>query len=102
MMIAHHQGAISMAQQVAGTTTNPDVKALADAIISRPDRRDRHHAAVAGQVSATHPISTARLIPIALTGTLLLAACSSGSGATTGERGRHRSGFRAVAARRVR
>jgi hypothetical protein len=35
-------------------------------------------------VSATHPISTARLIPIALTGTLLLAACSSGSGATTG------------------
>ena len=34
MMIAHHQGAISMAQQVAGTTTNPDVKALADAIIT--------------------------------------------------------------------
>ena len=34
MMIAHHQGAISMAEQVAGTTTNPDVKALADAIVS--------------------------------------------------------------------
>jgi uncharacterized protein (DUF305 family) len=37
MMIAHHQGAISMAQDVAGTTTNPDVKALADAIISGQD-----------------------------------------------------------------
>ncbi|MGB7981152.1 MAG: DUF305 domain-containing protein [Candidatus Nanopelagicales bacterium] len=34
MMIAHHQGAISMAEQVASTTTNPDVKALADGIIS--------------------------------------------------------------------
>ena len=34
MMIAHHQGAITMAQQVAETTTNPDVKAMADAIIA--------------------------------------------------------------------
>ena len=34
MMIAHHQGAIAMAQQVAETTTNPDVKAMADAIIA--------------------------------------------------------------------
>ena len=32
MMITHHQGAISMAQQVAGTTTNAQVKALAEAI----------------------------------------------------------------------
>jgi uncharacterized protein (DUF305 family) len=37
MMIAHHQGAISMAEQVAATTTNPDVKALADAIASGQD-----------------------------------------------------------------
>ena len=34
MMITHHQGAIAMAQQVSETTTNPDVKALADAIIA--------------------------------------------------------------------
>ena len=34
MMIAHHQGAVAMAQQVAETTTNPDVKAMADAIIA--------------------------------------------------------------------
>ncbi len=34
MMIAHHQGAISMAQQVADTTTNPAVQELADAIIA--------------------------------------------------------------------
>lgn len=34
MMITHHQGAISMAQQVATTTSNPQVKALAEAIIS--------------------------------------------------------------------
>jgi uncharacterized protein (DUF305 family) len=34
MMIAHHQGAIAMAQQVSETTTNPDVKAMADAIIA--------------------------------------------------------------------
>lgn len=37
MMIAHHQGAISMAEQIASTTTNPDVKALADAIVSGQD-----------------------------------------------------------------
>jgi uncharacterized protein (DUF305 family) len=37
MMIAHHQGAISMAEQVAGTTTDPNVKALADAIVSGQD-----------------------------------------------------------------
>lgn len=34
MMITHHEGAISMAQQVAATTTNPDVRAMAEAIIS--------------------------------------------------------------------
>ena len=34
MMIAHHQGAISMAQQVADTTTNPAVQELADAVIA--------------------------------------------------------------------
>ena len=34
MMIAHHQGAIAMAQQVAETTTNPEVGELADAIIT--------------------------------------------------------------------
>jgi uncharacterized protein (DUF305 family) len=34
MMIAHHQGAIAMAQQVADTTTNPAVQELADAIIA--------------------------------------------------------------------
>jgi uncharacterized protein (DUF305 family) len=32
MMITHHQGAIAMAQQLATTTTNPQVKALAEAI----------------------------------------------------------------------
>ena len=37
MMIAHHQGALAMAQQVAASTTNPDVKALADAIVSGQD-----------------------------------------------------------------
>ncbi|MGB7979944.1 MAG: DUF305 domain-containing protein [Candidatus Nanopelagicales bacterium] len=34
MMIAHHQGATAMAQQVAETTTNPEVGELADAIIT--------------------------------------------------------------------
>jgi uncharacterized protein (DUF305 family) len=34
MMITHHQGAISMAEQVASTTTNPQVEALAEAIIA--------------------------------------------------------------------
>lgn len=34
MMIAHHQGAISMAQQVKVQSTNPDVATLADAVIS--------------------------------------------------------------------
>jgi uncharacterized protein (DUF305 family) len=34
MMIAHHQGAIAMAQQVADTTTNPAVQELADAVIA--------------------------------------------------------------------
>ena len=33
MMIAHHEGAIDMARQVLATTEDPDVKALADAII---------------------------------------------------------------------
>jgi uncharacterized protein (DUF305 family) len=34
MMIAHHKGAIAMAQQVAETTSNPDIKAMTDAIIT--------------------------------------------------------------------
>jgi uncharacterized protein (DUF305 family) len=34
MMITHHQGAIAMAQQVADTTTNPEIQELADAIIT--------------------------------------------------------------------
>lgn len=34
MMIAHHQGAIAMAEQVKTDSTNPDVLALADAIIA--------------------------------------------------------------------
>jgi len=34
MMIAHHQGAISMAEQVQGSTSNAEVKALAGAVIS--------------------------------------------------------------------
>ena len=34
MMIAHHQGAITMAQQVGETTTNPEVGELANAIIT--------------------------------------------------------------------
>ena len=34
MMIAHHQGAIAMAQQVADTTTIPEVQDLADAVIA--------------------------------------------------------------------
>lgn len=33
MMIAHHQGAVTMAQQVLDTTTNPQVRKLAQAII---------------------------------------------------------------------
>ncbi len=33
MMIAHHEGAIDMARQVLASTEDPDVKALADAII---------------------------------------------------------------------
>ena len=34
MMIAHHQGAISMAEQVKGASSNPDVTALAGAVIT--------------------------------------------------------------------
>lgn len=34
MMITHHEGAIAMAQQVLATTTNPEVKKLATAIVS--------------------------------------------------------------------
>ena len=34
MMITHHQGAITMVQQVSENTTNPEVKAMADAIIA--------------------------------------------------------------------
>ncbi len=33
MMIAHHEGAIVMARQVLATTEDPDVKALADAVV---------------------------------------------------------------------
>jgi uncharacterized protein (DUF305 family) len=33
MMIEHHEGAIDMAEQVLETTRDPDVKALADAVI---------------------------------------------------------------------
>lgn len=33
MMIAHHQGAITMAQQVLDTTSNPDVQKLAQAVV---------------------------------------------------------------------
>ena len=33
MMTAHHKGAITMAQDVLTTTTNPEVKTLAQAII---------------------------------------------------------------------
>lgn len=34
MMIAHHQGAISMAEQVKAESSNPDVTTLADAVIT--------------------------------------------------------------------
>lgn len=34
MMIAHHEGAIEMAEQVKAQSTNPDVTALADAIVA--------------------------------------------------------------------
>ena len=34
MMIAHHQGAISMAEQVQGSTSNAEVKTLAGAVIT--------------------------------------------------------------------
>jgi uncharacterized protein (DUF305 family) len=34
LMVAHHEGAIEMAEQVAGTTEDLEVRALADAIIS--------------------------------------------------------------------
>jgi len=33
MMIAHHQGAVTMAQQVLDTTTNPEVQKLAQAVV---------------------------------------------------------------------
>ena len=33
MMIEHHEGAVVMAKDVLGTTTNPDVKAMAQAIV---------------------------------------------------------------------
>jgi uncharacterized protein (DUF305 family) len=34
MMIAHHEGAIEMAEQVKAQSTTPDVTALADAIVA--------------------------------------------------------------------
>lgn len=34
MMVKHHEGAISMANQVLSTTSNADVKALAEAVVS--------------------------------------------------------------------
>lgn len=34
MMIEHHEGAIDMAQDVLATTTDPEVKALAEAVVS--------------------------------------------------------------------
>ena len=34
MMIAHHEGAIKMAEQVKAESTNPDVTALADAVVA--------------------------------------------------------------------
>ena len=33
MMIAHHQGAVTMAQDVLATTSNADVKDLANAVV---------------------------------------------------------------------
>ena len=33
MMIAHHEGAVTMARQVLGTTSNAEVKALAEAVV---------------------------------------------------------------------
>jgi uncharacterized protein (DUF305 family) len=33
MMIAHHQGAVTMAQQILDTTSNPDVQKLAQAVV---------------------------------------------------------------------
>mgnify|MGYP002395344068 FL=1 len=34
MMIAHHQGALAMANQVLTTTTDADVKKLAEAVVA--------------------------------------------------------------------
>jgi len=34
MMIAHHQGALTMANQVLATTTDPNVKTLAEAVVN--------------------------------------------------------------------
>jgi uncharacterized protein (DUF305 family) len=34
MMIAHHQGALAMANQVLTTTADADVKALAEAVVA--------------------------------------------------------------------
>jgi uncharacterized protein (DUF305 family) len=34
MMIAHHEGAITMARQVLATTEDPGVKTLADAVVT--------------------------------------------------------------------
>ena len=42
LMIAHHEGAIEMADQVAGTTEDPEVRALADEIVqAQQDEIDR-------------------------------------------------------------
>ena len=38
MMIEHHQGAITMAQDVLATTANPDVKELATAVVEGQEK----------------------------------------------------------------
>ena len=38
MMIEHHQGAITMAQDVLATTANPDVKKLATAVVEGQEK----------------------------------------------------------------
>ena len=39
MMIAHHQGAVTMAQDVLATTANAEVKELANASRRGPEQR---------------------------------------------------------------
>ena len=53
MMIAHHEGAIEMAEQVKAQSTNPRRDGLGRRHRRRADDGDRHDAAAAGQLATT-------------------------------------------------